>query len=110
MEDWVSAKSVGKNSVTRGVTKEIPAVTWDDIGGLKDLKKNLQQAIEWPIKHAASFDKLGISPVRGVPLHGPTGCSKTTLAKAAAHAAQASFFSLSGAELYSKYVGEDLDK
>ncbi|KAL5214421.1 hypothetical protein ABZP36_003573 [Zizania latifolia] len=106
MEDWESAKSVAKNSVTRGVTKEIPAVSWNDIGGLKDLKKKLQQAVEWPIKHAASFDRLGISSVRGVLLHGPPGCSKTTLAKAAAHAAQASFFSLSGAELYSKYVGE----
>ncbi|EEC77564.1 hypothetical protein OsI_16498 [Oryza sativa Indica Group] len=106
MEDWESAKSVAKNSVTRGVTKEIPTVSWDDIGGLKAVKKKLQQAVEWPIKHAASFDRLGISPIRGVLLHGPPGCSKTTLAKAAAHAAQASFFSLSGAELYSKYVGE----
>uniref|UniRef100_A0A0D9ZMP3 AAA+ ATPase domain-containing protein n=1 Tax=Oryza glumipatula TaxID=40148 RepID=A0A0D9ZMP3_9ORYZ len=106
MEDLESAKSVAKNSVTRGVTKEIPAVSWDDIGGLKAVKKKLQQAVEWPIKHAASFDRLGISPIRGVLLHGPPGCSKTTLAKAAAHAAQASFFSLSGAELYSKYVGE----
>ncbi|KAF0891824.1 hypothetical protein E2562_011003 [Oryza meyeriana var. granulata] len=94
MEDWESAKSVAKNSVTRGVTKEIPAVSWDDIGGLKDVKKKLQQAVEWPIKHAASFDRLGISPIRGVLLHGPPGCSKTTLAKAAANAAQASFFSL----------------
>uniref|UniRef100_J3LZA3 AAA+ ATPase domain-containing protein n=2 Tax=Oryza brachyantha TaxID=4533 RepID=J3LZA3_ORYBR len=106
MDDWESAKSVAKNSVTRGVTKEIPTVSWDDIGGLKDVKKKLQQAVEWPIKHAASFDRLGISPIRGVLLHGPPGCSKTTLAKAAACAAQASFFSLSGAELYSKYVGE----
>lgn len=58
------------------------------------LQKELQKAVEWPIKHAAAFDRLGIPPVRGVLLHGPPGCSKTTLAKAAAHAAQASFFSL----------------
>ncbi|EMS48171.1 Cell division control protein 48-like protein B [Triticum urartu] len=106
MEDWESAKSQIKASMIRGVTKEAPTVSWDDIGGLKDLKKKLQQAVEWPIKHATAFARLGISPVRGVLLHGPPGCSKTTLAKAAAHAAQASFFSLSGAELYSKYVGE----
>lgn len=106
MEDWESARSQIKASMIRGVTKEGPTVSWDDIGGLKDLKKKLQQAVEWPIKHAAAFARLGISPVRGVLLHGPPGCSKTTLAKAAAHAAQASFFSLSGAELYSKYVGE----
>ncbi|XP_047064063.1 cell division control protein 48 homolog B-like [Lolium rigidum] len=106
MEDWESARYEAKASMIRGVTKEAPTVSWDDIGGLKDLKKKLQQAVEWPIKHAAAFARLGISPVRGVLLHGPPGCSKTTLAKAAAHAAQASFFSLSGAELYSKYVGE----
>ncbi|RLM73577.1 hypothetical protein C2845_PM15G16830 [Panicum miliaceum] len=78
MEDWESARSM----------------------------KELQKAVEWPIKRAAAYGRLGIPPVRGVLLHGPPGCSKTTLAKAAAHASQASFFSLSGAELYSKYVGE----
>ncbi|KAI3976706.1 hypothetical protein MKX01_008564 [Papaver californicum] len=100
-----TSKDVVGPSITRGVTVEIPKVSWDDIGGLNDLKK-LQQAVEWPIKHAEAFERLAISPVRGVLLHGPPGCSKTTLAKAAAHAAQASFFSLSGAELYSMYVGE----
>ncbi|KAJ4969009.1 hypothetical protein NE237_015710 [Protea cynaroides] len=106
VDDWNHAKSVVGPSITRGATVEIPKVSWDDIGGLKDLKKKLQQAVEWPIKHADAFARLGISPIRGVLLHGPPGCSKTTLAKAAAHAAQASFFSLSGAELYSMYVGE----
>ncbi|KAK7271275.1 hypothetical protein RJT34_27036 [Clitoria ternatea] len=106
MEDWKNARSVVGPSITRGVTVEIPKVTWEDIGGLKDLKKKLQQAVEWPIKNSAAFSRLGISPIRGILLHGPPGCSKTTLAKAAAHAAQASFFSLSGAELYSMYVGE----
>ncbi|XP_058183141.1 cell division control protein 48 homolog B [Rhododendron vialii] len=106
MEDWKHARSVVGPSITRGVTVEIPKVSWEDIGGLKDLKKKLQQAVEWPLKHSAAFSRLGVSPVRGILLHGPPGCSKTTLAKAAAHAAQASFFSLSGAELYSMYVGE----
>ncbi|KAJ8476260.1 hypothetical protein OPV22_019987 [Ensete ventricosum] len=106
MEDWENARAEVGPSMTRGITKEVSKVSWDDIGGLKDLKKKLQQAVEWPIKHVDAFARLGISPVRGVLLHGPPGCSKTTLAKAAANAAQASFFSLSGAELYSKYVGE----
>ncbi|KAG6601479.1 Cell division control protein 48-like B, partial [Cucurbita argyrosperma subsp. sororia] len=105
-EDWKHARSIVGPSMTRGITVEVPNVTWDDIGGLKGLKKKLQQSVEWPIKHAASFSKLGISPARGVLLYGPPGCSKTTLAKAAANAAQASFFSLSGAEMYSMYVGE----
>ncbi|KAB5573769.1 hypothetical protein DKX38_000963 [Salix brachista] len=118
MDDWKHAKSVVGPSITRGVTTEVPKVSWEDIGGLKDLKKKLQQAVEWPIKHSAAFARMGISPIRGVLLHGPPGCSKTTLAKAAANAAQASFFSLRyhcaifsylvkcGAELYSMYVGE----
>ncbi|XP_062111417.1 cell division control protein 48 homolog B isoform X1 [Humulus lupulus] len=106
MEDWKHARSVVGPSITRGVTVEIPNVTWEDIGGLKDLKKKLQQAVEWPIKHSNAFTRFGISPMRGILLHGPPGCSKTTLAKAAAHAAQASFFSLSGAELFSMYVGD----
>lgn len=58
------------------------------------MQKRLQQAVEWPLKHSATFTRLGVSPVRGVLLHGPPGCSKTTLAKAAANAAEASFFSL----------------
>ncbi|GFZ10918.1 cell division cycle 48B [Actinidia rufa] len=94
MEDWKHARSVVGPSITRGVTMEIPKVSWEDIGGLKDLKKKLQKAVEWPLKHSAAFSRLGVSPVRGILLHGPPGCSKTTLAKATAHAAQASFFSL----------------
>ncbi|CAF2090534.1 unnamed protein product [Brassica napus] len=106
LQDFKVAKSVVGPSLTRGITVDIPKVTWDDVGGLKDLKKKLQQAVEWPIKHSAAFTKMGISPMRGILLHGPPGCSKTTLAKAAANAAQASFFSLSCAELFSMYVGE----
>uniref|UniRef100_A0A803L7R8 AAA+ ATPase domain-containing protein n=1 Tax=Chenopodium quinoa TaxID=63459 RepID=A0A803L7R8_CHEQI len=117
MDDWKLARSIVGPSITRGVTVEIPKVSWDDIGGLNELKKKLRQAVEWPIKHAGAFSRMGVSPIRGILLHGPPGCSKTTLAKAAAHAAQASFFSLRygylqyansqfGAELYSMYVGE----
>ncbi|KAL6536971.1 Cell division control protein 48 B [Orobanche minor] len=106
MEDWKNARSRVGPSITRGFTVEIPKVSWDDIGGLNDLKKKLKQAVELPLKHSDAFSRLGISPVRGILLHGPPGCSKTTLAKAAAHAAQASFFYLRGAELFSMYVGE----
>ncbi|KAI7728961.1 hypothetical protein M8C21_020057 [Ambrosia artemisiifolia] len=106
MDDWNIARSIVGPSITRGVTVEIPKVYWDDIGGLHNLKKKLKQSVEWPLKHSEAFEKLGVSPIRGILLHGPPGCSKTTLAKAAAHAAQASFFSLSGAELFSMYVGE----
>ncbi|KAL6522965.1 Cell division control protein 48 B [Orobanche hederae] len=106
MEDWKNAMSSVGPSITRGFTVEIPKVSWDDIGGLNDLKKKLKQAVELPLKHSDAFSRLGVSPVRGILLHGPPGCSKTTLAKAAAHAAKASFFYLRGAELFSMYVGE----
>ncbi|KAD7116564.1 hypothetical protein E3N88_03832 [Mikania micrantha] len=106
MDDWKIARTIVGPSITRGVTVEIPKISWNDIGGLTDLKKKLKQAVEWPLKHSEAFSRLGVAPMRGILLHGPPGCSKTTLAKAAAHAAQASFFSLSGAELFSMYVGE----
>ncbi|CAH9096608.1 unnamed protein product [Cuscuta epithymum] len=106
VDDWRHAKSIVGPSITRGVVVEIPKVSWEDIGGLQGIKKKLQQAVEWPLRHSEAFARLGVSPLHGILLHGPPGCSKTTLAKAAAHAAQASFFSLSGAELYSMYVGE----
>ncbi|KAD7116533.1 hypothetical protein E3N88_03801 [Mikania micrantha] len=106
MDDWKIARTIVGPSITRGVTVEIPKISWNDIGGLTDLKKKLKQAVEWPLKYSEAFSRLGVAPMRGILLHGPPGCSKTTLAKAAAHAAQASFFSLSGAELFSMYVGE----
>ncbi|CAL5388105.1 unnamed protein product [Camellia sinensis] len=84
MDDWKHARSVVGPSITRGVTVEIPKVSWEDIGGLKNLKKKLQQAVKWPLKHSAAFSRLGVSPVCGILLHGPPG----------------------GAELYSMYVGE----
>ncbi|KAL6285657.1 hypothetical protein ACE6H2_010047 [Prunus campanulata] len=105
-EDFMHARSEVKRSITRGVTVEIPELKWEDIGGLKAVKKTLKQALEWPLKYATQYARMGISPMRGILLYGPPGCSKTTLVKAAAHATQASFFSLSCADLFSKYVGE----
>ncbi|CAI0401450.1 unnamed protein product, partial [Linum tenue] len=105
-EDWRKARSIVGPSLTRGVTVEVPDVSWDDIGGLKDLKKRLKQAVEWPIKHQSALRRMGISPIRGILLHGPPGVSKTTISKAVANAAQASFFSLTSADCFNKYVGE----
>ena len=104
MEDWDSARSMVGPSITLGGLKDLKVrhFLFCPPSGKKPvlmvvvpvLQKELQKAVEWPIKHAAAFSRLGIPPVRGVLLHGPPGCSKTTLAKAAAHASQASFFSL----------------
>ena len=93
-------------SVTRGAALEFSATTWDDVGGLDDVKKRLKQAVEWPLRHAAAFRRLGLAPPRGVLLHGPPGCAKTTLARAAATASGATVIALSAADVFSKYVGE----
>eukprot|EP00891_Asterochloris_glomerata_P007187 jgi/Astpho2/7187/Aster-01505 len=98
-------KKVGP-SITRGSEVEVSPVLWEDIGGLPEVKQRLKQAVQWPLEHASSFERLGLSPPRGVLLHGPPGCSKTTLARAAATASRASLFPLSSAQLFSMYVGE----
>ena len=85
---------------------QVEALGWDSVGGADAIKRQLQRAIEWPTTHAAAFARLGIEPPRGVLLHGPPGCAKTSLARAAAGSLGVSFFHLSGAALYSPYVGE----
>ncbi|GMH25683.1 hypothetical protein Nepgr_027526 [Nepenthes gracilis] len=71
MDDWNLARSMVGPSITRGVSVELPKVSWEDIEGLNDLKKKLQQAVEWPITRCATFSRLGMSPLRGILLHGP---------------------------------------
>jgi len=80
--------------------------SWSSIGGMDQVKKQLQQAITWPLQHPKTFERLGIRPARGVLLYGPPGCSKTTLAKILARQSGFSFLSMSGAQVFSMYVGE----
>lgn len=75
------------------------ACSWDDIGGLPQVKKRLRQAVEWPLTHADAFKRLGLQPPRGVLLHGPPGCSKTMMARAAATGSKATFIPLSCAQV-----------
>lgn len=95
-----------KPSAMREITFDIPKVYWSQIGGQADLKKKLQQAILWPIKHAASFKRLKIKPPRGILMYGPPGCSKTMIAKALATETGLNFIAVKGPELFSKWVGE----
>ncbi|CAL8352956.1 unnamed protein product [Merluccius merluccius] len=85
---------------------DLSPVSWEQIGGLQDVKLKLIQSIEWPMKHPDAFIRLGLSRPRGVLLYGPPGCAKTTLVRAAATASHCSFLSVSGADLYSPYVGD----
>jgi len=90
----------------REVFVEIPNVTWDQIGGLEDLKQKLIESVDWPLSHPKIFKRMGITPPRGILLYGPPGCGKTLLAQAVATETKANFISIKGPELLSKYVGE----
>jgi len=90
----------------REVFIENPDIKWEDVGGLSEVKKELQEAVEWPMKYPGLYDKLGHKMPRGILLHGPSGTGKTLLAKAVATQSEANFVSVRGPELLSKWVGE----
>ena len=90
----------------REVFIENPDVEWEDVGGLDEVKRELQEAVEWPMKYPGLYDKLGHNMPRGILLHGPSGTGKTLLAKAVATQSEANFVSVRGPELLSKWVGE----
>ncbi|MCC6013254.1 MAG: CDC48 family AAA ATPase [Candidatus Verstraetearchaeota archaeon] len=93
-------------STLREVYVEVPEVHWSDIGGLEDVKKQLREMVELPMKHPELFEKMGITPPKGILLYGPPGCGKTLLAKAVATESGANFISVRGPEILSKWVGE----
>jgi len=105
-EDFNHALKIVRPSAMREVLIETPNVHWDDIGGLKEVKQELKEAVEWPLKHSKAFQQLGIEPVKGILLYGPPGCGKTLLAKAVANESQANFIMVKSSELLSKWVGE----
>ena len=83
-----------------------PDVTYEDIGGLDDELEQVREMIELPMRHPELFKRLGIDPPKGVLLHGPPGTGKTLIAKAVANEIDASFHTISGPEIMSKYYGE----
>ncbi|MFX0037468.1 MAG: AAA family ATPase, partial [Candidatus Hermodarchaeota archaeon] len=105
-EDFVKAINLIEPSAMREVMVEIPNVSWEDIGGLEDIKQELREAVEWPLKYPKLFEKAGIRPLNGILLFGPPGCGKTLLAKAIATESQSNFIAIKGPEIYSKWVGE----
>jgi transitional endoplasmic reticulum ATPase len=93
-------------SAMREVFLETPDVKWHDIGGLDSVKRELQEAVEWPLRYPDLYAKIGHSVPKGILLHGPSGTGKTMLAKAVATESEANFISVKGPELLSKWVGE----
>jgi transitional endoplasmic reticulum ATPase len=105
-EDFQKALVEVTPSGMREVFIENPDIKWDEIGGLTEVKRELQEAVEWPMKYPVLYDKLGHKMPRGILLHGPSGTGKTLLAKAVATESEANFVSVRGPELLSKWVGE----
>lgn len=93
-------------SAMREVFLESPDVKWEDIGGLEGVKRELQEAVEWPLKYPSLYAAMGHTAPKGILLHGPSGTGKTLLAKAVATESEANFISVKGPELLSKWVGE----
>ncbi len=106
MQDFEDALRDVMPSAMREVYLETPDVKWSDIGGLEGVKKELQEAVEWPLKYPDLYDKIGYSMPKGIMLYGPSGTGKTLLAKAVATESEANFISVRGPELLSKWVGE----
>ena len=106
MDDFLDVIKEMEPSALREVFVEVPNVAWNDIGGLNDVKQELQEAVEWPLKYQGLFVHSDAMPPKGILLYGPPGTGKTLMAKAAAHESEANFISIKGPELLSKWVGE----
>jgi transitional endoplasmic reticulum ATPase len=105
-EDFTDALKVVRPSAMREVLVETPNINWEDVGGLDNIKQELKEAVEWPMKYADSFKRLGIRPSRGILLYGPPGTGKTLLAKAVAKESEANFINVKGPSLLSMWVGK----
>jgi len=104
--DFENALRDVQPSALREVHVQRPNIQWNDIGGLDEVKEELKEAIEWPLKHADLFAQADIMPPKGLLLYGPPGTGKTMIAKAVATTSEANFISIKGPELLSKWVGE----
>ncbi|MFN4046440.1 MAG: AAA family ATPase, partial [Acidilobaceae archaeon] len=106
MGDFIEAMKFVRPTLMREVYVEVPEVRWDDIGGLDNVKQELREAVEWPLKYPEVFEKMGVRPPKGILLYGPPGTGKTLLAKAVATESGANFIAVRGPEILSKWVGE----
>ena len=105
-EDFTDALKEVRPSALREVQIQIPNVSWDDVGGLNQLKEELQESVEWPIKYKEAYEYVNVETPKGILLHGPPGTGKTLIAKALAKMTESNFISIKGPELLSKWVGE----
>lgn len=105
-DDFKKALKEIQPSALREVLVQVPDVKWEDVGGLDNVKQELKEAVEWPLKYPDKFKNFGIKPPKGTLLYGSPGTGKTLLAKAVASESDANFISVKGPELLSKWVGD----
>jgi len=105
-EDFAEARKHVEPSAMREVLVEVPDITWKQVGGLEDVKQELKEAVEWPLKYPDVFERLQTKPPKGILMFGPPGTGKTLLAKAVANESECNFIAVKGPELLSKWVGE----
>jgi transitional endoplasmic reticulum ATPase len=104
-EDFLQALKQVKPSVLRSVEVESPNIPWDQIGGLEEIKRTLQESVEGALLYPELYQRTGAKAPRGILLWGPPGTGKTMLAKAVASQARANFIAVNGPELLSRWVG-----
>lgn len=105
-KDFREALKYVQPSAMREVLVESPNVKWSDVGGLENIKQELKEAIEWPLKYADAFKRIGIKPPKGILIYGPPGTGKTLLAKAIATESESNFIQVKGPSLLSMWVGK----
>jgi len=105
-QDFLNALRTIEPSALREVFVEIPDVSWDDIGGLEEVKKEMRRTVEWPLKFKGLYKAMKAQSPKGILLYGPPGTGKTLIAKAVAHESESNFISVKGPEVLSKWVGE----
>ena len=106
MDDFTEVINEMEPSAMREVYVEIPNIRWEDVGGLKELKQELKEAIDWPLKYQEVFSHASAKPPKGIFLYGPPGTGKTLIVKAVANECGSNFISVKGPELMSKWIGE----
>lgn len=106
MDNFLEAMKEVEPSAIREVFVEVPDVKWSGVGGLENIKEELKEAVEWPLKYSDVFKKANTNPPKGILLYGAPGTGKTLLAKAVANESGVNFISIKGPQLISRYVGE----
>jgi transitional endoplasmic reticulum ATPase len=106
MDNFLEALKEVEPSAIREFFVEVPDVKWDDVGGLENIKEELKEAVEWPLKYSDIFKQVNTNPPKGILLYGAPGTGKTLLAKAVASQTGVNFISVKGPGLISKFIGE----